>query len=34
METRIHFKRWTRELAIRYMVEKAGMPKPGVVSEV
>ncbi len=34
VDTGIHFKRWTRAQAIAYMVEKAGMPEPSVVSEV
>lgn len=34
VDTGIHFKRWTREQAIQYMVEKAGMPEPSVVSEI
>jgi uncharacterized protein (DUF885 family) len=34
VDTGIHAKRWTREQAIRYMVEKTGMSEPSVVSEV
>lgn len=34
VDTGIHAKRWTREQAIRYMVEKIGCPEAGAVSEV
>lgn len=34
VDTGIHAKRWTREQAIRYMVEKTGMVESAVVSEV
>lgn len=34
VDTGIHAKRWTREQAIRYMVEKTGMAEPSVVSEI
>ncbi|MBK9138248.1 MAG: DUF885 domain-containing protein [Verrucomicrobia bacterium] len=34
VDTGIHAKRWTREQAIAYMVEKTGMAEPSVVSEV
>ncbi|RMG30087.1 MAG: DUF885 domain-containing protein [Bacteroidetes bacterium] len=30
----IHYKKWTREQAITYMLEKTGMPYPDVVTEV
>jgi uncharacterized protein (DUF885 family) len=34
VDTGIHARRWTREQAIRYMVEKNGMPEASAVSEV
>jgi uncharacterized protein (DUF885 family) len=34
VDTGIHVKRWTREEAIRYMVEKTGLPEQDVVAEV
>jgi uncharacterized protein (DUF885 family) len=34
VDTGIHAKRWTREQAIRYMVEKTGYVEASVVSEV
>ncbi len=34
VDTGIHAKRWTREQAIRYMVEKTGYAEASVVSEV
>ena len=34
VDTGIHAKHWTREQAIRYMVEKTGYTEPSVVSEV
>jgi uncharacterized protein (DUF885 family) len=34
LDTGIHAKRWTREQAIRYMVEKTGYTEASVVSEV
>ncbi|MEO7773705.1 MAG: DUF885 domain-containing protein [Steroidobacteraceae bacterium] len=34
VDTGIHFKRWPREQAIAYMVEKTGMAEAAVVSEV
>jgi len=34
VDTGIHVKRWTREEAIDYMVEKTGLPKRDVTSEV
>jgi uncharacterized protein (DUF885 family) len=34
VDTGIHYKRWTRERAIAYMLEKTGMPEATVVSEV
>ncbi len=30
----IHHKRWTREQAIKYMIEKTGMPEGDVVAEI
>lgn len=30
----IHYKRWTREQAIKYMIEKTGMPEGDVVAEI
>jgi uncharacterized protein (DUF885 family) len=34
VDTGIHHKRWTREHAIAYMLEKTGMPEATVVSEI
>ncbi|MCF6262590.1 MAG: DUF885 domain-containing protein [Xanthomonadales bacterium] len=34
VDTGLHKKRWSRERAIRYMLEKTGMPKGEVVAEV
>ena len=34
VDTGIHFKRWTREQAIDYMVDKTGMGRPEVTSEI
>lgn len=34
VDTGIHAKRWTRERAIAYMLEKTGMPEAAVVSEI
>ena len=34
VDTGIHYKRWTRQQAIEYMVAKTGMPEPSVVSEI
>jgi uncharacterized protein (DUF885 family) len=34
VDTGIHFKRWPREKAIGYMLEKTGMPEAVVISEV
>jgi uncharacterized protein (DUF885 family) len=34
VDTGIHRKRWTREQAIRYMVENTGLPESQVVTEV
>jgi uncharacterized protein (DUF885 family) len=34
VDTGIHYKRWTRERAIAYMLEKTGMPEATVVSEI
>ncbi|MBI4622019.1 MAG: DUF885 domain-containing protein [Verrucomicrobia bacterium] len=34
VDTGLHFKRWPREQAIRYMVEHTGMAEASVVSEV
>ena len=34
VDTGIHYKRWTREQAIRYMVEHTGMSESAVVSEI
>ena len=34
VDTGIHRKRWTRERAIAYMLDKTGMPESAVVSEV
>jgi uncharacterized protein (DUF885 family) len=34
VDTGIHHKRWTREQAIAYMLQKTGMPEGDVVSEV
>jgi uncharacterized protein (DUF885 family) len=34
VDTGIHDRRWTRERAIAYMMEKTGMPEASVVSEV
>ena len=34
VDTGIHYKRWTRQRAIAYMLEKTGMPEGAVVSEI
>ncbi len=34
VDTGIHYKRWTREQAIAYMLQKTGMPEGDVVSEI
>ncbi len=34
VDTGIHYKRWTREQAIDYMVDKSGTPRSGAVSEI
>lgn len=34
VDTGIHQQRWTRERAVRYMVDKTGMPEASVVSEI
>lgn len=34
VDTGIHFKRWSRERAIDYMVSKTGMPRGEVVAEI
>ncbi|GIX39341.1 MAG: hypothetical protein KatS3mg128_0390 [Silanimonas sp.] len=34
VDTGLHHKRWTREQAIDYMVEKTGMPQTDVVAEI
>jgi uncharacterized protein (DUF885 family) len=34
VDTGMHHKRWTREQAIAYMVEKTGMPETDVVAEI
>jgi uncharacterized protein (DUF885 family) len=34
VDTGIHYKRWTREQAITYMVSKTGMPEGEVVAEI
>ena len=34
VDTGIHYKRWTREQAIAYMLDKTGLPESDVVSEV
>lgn len=34
VDTGIHQQRWTREQAIRYMVEKTGLPEASVVTEI
>ncbi|KFL37432.1 DUF885 domain-containing protein [Arenimonas donghaensis] len=34
VDTGLHDKRWTREQAIAYMLEKAGMPETDVVAEI
>ncbi len=34
VDTGLHKKRWSRERAIRYMLEKTGMPKIEVVAEI
>ncbi|HWQ46122.1 MAG TPA: DUF885 domain-containing protein, partial [Longilinea sp.] len=34
VDTGIHFKRWTRQQAIDYMIEHTGMPDASVVSEI
>jgi uncharacterized protein (DUF885 family) len=34
VDTGIHFKRWTREEAIEYMVKHTGMPRSEVVTEI
>ncbi|MDX2185297.1 MAG: DUF885 domain-containing protein [Opitutaceae bacterium] len=34
VDTGIHAKRWTRQQAITYMMEKTGMPEASVVSEI
>lgn len=34
VDTGIHYKRWTREQAIDYMVDKSGTPRAAAVSEI
>ncbi len=34
VDTGIHYKRWTREQAIAYMLENTGMPETDVVAEI
>lgn len=34
VDTGIHQQRWPRERAVRYMVDKTGLPEAGVVSEI
>ena len=34
VDTGLHRKRWSRERAIAYMLEKTGLPRDGVVAEV
>ncbi|MEP7182198.1 MAG: DUF885 domain-containing protein [Betaproteobacteria bacterium] len=34
VDTGIHYKRWTRERAIAYMLERTGMPEAEVVTEI
>ena len=34
VDTGIHYKKWTREEAIDYMVENTGLPTSGVISEI
>jgi uncharacterized protein (DUF885 family) len=34
VDTGLHDKRWTREQAIAYMLEKTGMPETDVVAEI
>jgi uncharacterized protein (DUF885 family) len=34
VDTGIHYKRWTREQAITYMIEQTGMARSEVVSEI
>ena len=34
VDSGLHYKRWTREQAIDYMVEKTGMPQTDVVAEI
>ncbi len=34
VDTGLHYKRWTREKAIDYMLEKTGMPKTDVIAEI
>lgn len=34
VDTGIHFKRWPRERAIAYMVEKTGLAESGVIAEI
>lgn len=34
VDTGIHYKRWTREEAIKYMLENTGMPEDYVVTEI
>ncbi len=34
VDTGIHYKRWTRDRAIAYMLDKTGMPEAGVISEI
>jgi uncharacterized protein (DUF885 family) len=34
VDSGLHHKRWTREQAIDYMVEKTGMPQTDVVAEI
>lgn len=34
VDTGMHYKRWTREQAIAYMIEKTGMPEGDVVAEI
>lgn len=34
VDTGMHYKRWTREQAIAYMIDKTGMPEGDVVAEI
>ena len=34
VDTGMHYKQWTREQAIAYMLEKTGMPETDVVAEI